>query len=498
MIQVALCILAVSSQPQSAQVDSLIAKLGTKDSFTAMKSLADIGAPAVPALVNVVKASKGAASAEAVSILSKIKDPRGIDAAILAYSGKDEDLARMAVESLPYYRSAKANDFLVAQLGKWKKGAPSPVPGAIAVVGPSISTKVLPLISSPNRGVRIEALQAIGYLNTPIPAAQLDSSLTDSDSEVKVTALFALMSFNDITVPESAIALLKDTNPEVRRAVLDLLSVNGTRAHTQKVLSLLEDSDESIVGSAIYTLGWMKDPLALPALQKLESHSKHGQAAKDSIKQITKWNPQNETLMHAQFLLEDGTSAKAAAEYFNSLSKPDLEARMKAAMDAATPGKLDMTALAYASANYEINPKDSVALMKKSLGPELDSDPDAWSYTPTALKKLFLRRPSAWLLEEIYSTSGDGDIAEDLEDAIGEIARKQMRMSLQVAAKRKEGIQSLAETLSLQVDMSSLDVEEEIVATLSKLAADSDKPLAALAKQALEKFKKVRRDNWLL
>ncbi len=233
------------------QVAPLIEKL-TDNDFRVRHDAADaivkIGSPAVPFLIEALKAENKQVRWRAASALGEIgaEASSAVPALIAALQDEDEYIRRIAAYAL----------------GK---------------IGPEASAAVPDLITAlqhPDRSFRLVATNALGKIGPEASAAVPDliAALQDADAEVRLNAASALGRIG--TAPETTIpaliSALQDEDKYVRQGAADGLGRFGAKAKTAvpALITALQDKNKYVrlnAASALGRIGIEAKP-AIPAL----------------------------------------------------------------------------------------------------------------------------------------------------------------------------------------------------------------------------------------
>jgi HEAT repeat protein len=120
------------------------------------------------------------------------------------------------------------------------------------------------LDTSPPDAVRLSAVTALGRIGDPRALEALVGSMKDPLSVVKKRAADALAAIGEPAV-EPLVELLGDADPEVQDLAADALVRIGV-ASVEPLTNVLKGSDPDRRWNAVYALGAIGDPAAVPAL----------------------------------------------------------------------------------------------------------------------------------------------------------------------------------------------------------------------------------------
>lgn len=232
-------------------VEPLIKALGDKRGQVcraAAEALVKIGKPAIESLVKTCAkgSSRGDSYYPALWILSRIKDPQGIDALIKALDDENPNIRQMVAEALGEMRDAKA---------------------------------VQPLIKALSASIpwgREKVAEALGKLKDARALEPLISALQDKEYEVRKQAAVALGEIGSDKAVEALVRVLSSSN--IRdSAALALGKIRSANA-VEPLIKALEDEDADVRAAAAWALGDIKDPKAVEPLIKALNDSDYKMA----------------------------------------------------------------------------------------------------------------------------------------------------------------------------------------------------------------------------
>jgi putative membrane-bound dehydrogenase-like protein len=202
----------------------------------ALREVAMIGAPTLPALNESLKSDSVTARRNAVWALSRIDGPEARAATRVAFGDKDASVRQVAVNGAGLHRDADA------------------------------LTQLLTISKSDTPPIRRDAATALGRIGkTDAVPALFDSLRGNVDRFLEHALLFALIRIHD---RPSSLAALKDPSPAVRRAALIALDqMDGGELSAELVTPLLDPADPSLQQTALNVIlahpAWAKELLGL-------------------------------------------------------------------------------------------------------------------------------------------------------------------------------------------------------------------------------------------
>jgi HEAT repeat protein len=126
---------------------------------------------------------------------------------------------------------------------------------ALAALGPTAVSPLLPLLGSDDKGARRWAARALGGIRDPQAVDPLENLLEDIRSEVRRTAALALGEIGDPRALKSLIKALANRDLETRRAAAEALGALGSQSATDALAASVGDQSELVQLSAIGALG---------------------------------------------------------------------------------------------------------------------------------------------------------------------------------------------------------------------------------------------------
>jgi len=122
-------------------------------------------------------------------------------------------------------------------------------------------------IQDANKGVRDTACRSLLSIGGPGAARAVVEYVASREIVTRNLATDLLVKIGEPGVP-ALLPYLRDTDHDVRKAVVDVLGLIGPAVPVTPVKDLLADDDSNVVVSAVEALGNMRNPGAVPALEK--------------------------------------------------------------------------------------------------------------------------------------------------------------------------------------------------------------------------------------
>jgi len=198
-------------------VDPLIATLGSDHLCAeARDALVGIGAPAVEALIAVLKDGNWKMRDEAASLLGRIGDARAVEPLVVALEDEDKDVRRVAARALGWLGDSRAVEPL-------KHALPSPdgateraaADALVAIWSPAVDPLIAAL-KSKHQPVRVSAAEALGKLGDVRAVAPLIAAL--EDGTLGLEAVEALGKLGDSRAVEPIVAVMIAAAPNAARS----------------------------------------------------------------------------------------------------------------------------------------------------------------------------------------------------------------------------------------------------------------------------------------
>jgi len=248
----------------------------THVSTKASWALEQIGKPAVPSLLALLRNKDGFLRQRAILALGEIRDARAIDPLLRALD--DEDYIReSAASALGHIQDPKAVEPLISLLGK----EPFDVMSALGEIGDQRAVAhLIPLLKHEEKYMQQHAAFALAEIADRRALKPLLALLDDESVEVRTAAVNAIGEFRDLATVEPLAKLLNDV--DVRRwdknvvfrhqVISSLVMIGGPRA--AKVLrAAAMDQNDVLRLHAEHAVDCFKTPEALALHRARGAHS---------------------------------------------------------------------------------------------------------------------------------------------------------------------------------------------------------------------------------
>ena len=244
----------------SAELHEQIIRLYSRDATERAEAASRLGkmttgaTPAVPYLIRLLQddtpvqlshylgggyssSTETTPAEEASRALAQIGSP-AVNALLLALKDPHPNVRRLAAKALGQIGELSSVDFLIDAL------------------------------NDPDRGVRATAAIALGNYRHPKAAQKIMDAYPHANASTRADMVFALAHINDILAVPFLIQQAKDPNPDVRAAIMLALGKLRDGRAVPTLLIGLEDSDEITRANAAYALGAYYSPVVIDALIK--------------------------------------------------------------------------------------------------------------------------------------------------------------------------------------------------------------------------------------
>jgi serine/threonine-protein kinase len=204
-------------------------------------ALAEIGGPrVVDAVVSLIRDEDEEIRRTAIEILNACKDERAVEHLIAATDDEDWWVRERAIDALCQIGSPKALPKLESMLGKDPKTDTVVIRALTKLGNAQHITKIVPLLRSPQRDIRIEAIKALSHLADETHAESIRNVLNkikDSDS-------------GEATIINSADRALKELDDRFSMTVLAENKRAEKIAENTKTMLVEDDDLEKLLAEA--------------------------------------------------------------------------------------------------------------------------------------------------------------------------------------------------------------------------------------------------------
>ena len=128
---------------------------------------------------------------------------------------------------------------------------------------------LLRFIKDPHKMVRQAAVEGLGEMKVPVPAAPLVALLRDNDLLVQTRAIETLIKINDPSSVRELLGVLQDESEHARRAAVEVLNAIGDTSAIKDLLQAMKDQDWWVRVRAADALGAIGGPKVIDAVLTL-------------------------------------------------------------------------------------------------------------------------------------------------------------------------------------------------------------------------------------
>jgi HEAT repeat protein len=256
----------------ASAVEMLIDSLKGSVRWYAILALGEIGDPrAVEPLIACLRDASPFVRQVAANALGKIKDSRAVEPLVDALSDPDETVRKNAVQALVEIGSFPAIEQFITMLGDPSEEVRMLAVRALVEIG---APAVEMLIDSLKGNVRWYAILALGEIGDPRAVEPLIACLRDTSPFVRQVAANALGKIKDSRAVEPLVDALRDPDGTVRKNAAEALGKSSCLQAVDPLINALRDRNEAVKESAAEALGQLGDTRAVKPLIELLYTSK--------------------------------------------------------------------------------------------------------------------------------------------------------------------------------------------------------------------------------
>ena len=199
----------------------------------------------------------------------------------------DQEIRRNAVAALGRMRDPIAYRALLNALRDDYRPVRIEAIQALGALGePSCVNSLQWTLNDPDPTVRIQAIWALRQIGGPDIVKPLILSMADKEKEVRIKAVEAVISIGEAALAELRKAI-SGRNQLVRQNVINVLGRTKQQKMVPEIIRALDDPAATVRENAVWALGNIGDPRAVPNLEKMRSR----RAAKSlrAIKEGPNW-----------------------------------------------------------------------------------------------------------------------------------------------------------------------------------------------------------------
>ncbi len=253
-------------------VPALIRCLNHKDEDVrqyTLIALKNIGAPAVPALIERLSDDNYYLRRNVAYVLGKIKDVSAVPALLGALEGEDKQMRCYAAEAFRGFGAPA----VPALLNYLKDGDEHVQRTATRALGVIKDVSAVPALIEylKDKNVRLHAAEALGWIGDRSAVPALLKDLNDEDKQVRCSAAWALGEIKDPSAVPALIERLSDDEHYVRCLAAEALAKIGDASSIPAIVERLKDENAYVQRYAVEALEKIGDASAVPALTALRA-----------------------------------------------------------------------------------------------------------------------------------------------------------------------------------------------------------------------------------
>ena len=219
--------------------------------------------------------------------VQKLVASGNIDGLINAARFNDPEIRRSAVTAMGQMRDHRVYHALLNALRDESRAIRIEAIIALGKIrGPSFINSLLWSLNDTDPTVRINAIWALGQIGGQEVVKPLILSMADSEKQVRIKAVETVISMIDTAIPELKKAIT-GRNQLIRQNVINVLGKTNQMDLVPELIHALGDPVTTVRENAIWALGNLGDPRAVPCLEKI--HSKRAAKSLRLIKEGTNW-----------------------------------------------------------------------------------------------------------------------------------------------------------------------------------------------------------------
>ncbi|MDD5436422.1 MAG: HEAT repeat domain-containing protein, partial [Candidatus Omnitrophica bacterium] len=250
--------------------------------LSALKSwdnLVEIGKPAIPRLIDLLRDENPYIRESAVIALGKIGDPVALPPLLKVLEQEPLGSAQWnsdrrgnicdAVKEAIVKMGKQGEPLIVEALTSENYSIKSAAPEILAAIDPSAMALIAKNINDEAQSIRLSTIRGLGIIGSPEAVDLLAKALEDKDGYVKREALKAILSAKDKKrAAEILSKFLDDEDDDMRKAAAEALGEAEDAQAIQSLIGMMDDKDLRVREAAISSLRKIK-----PAPQLLEGLS---------------------------------------------------------------------------------------------------------------------------------------------------------------------------------------------------------------------------------
>jgi HEAT repeat protein len=257
-------------------------------------ALAEIGEPAVPPLMKLIRSPVEAVQQNAASVLVRVGGP-SVDSLILLLQEKDKVLRRLAVWALGEISDVRAIEPMIGLMKDWDPGVRTAAINTLTRMWGPVVDPLLELLKDWSAQVRISAVEALGRMRDRRAIVPIAGMLSHKEPDVREAAAEALSSIGGDGVAKALIEPLSQGRIETRTAACDVFKRLGESAVPTLATILRQGTESKLRATVARILGEMGHRSSIKALlSALNDEDTDVRLAVSSALTLMNWRPGSE------------------------------------------------------------------------------------------------------------------------------------------------------------------------------------------------------------
>lgn len=203
--------------------------------------------------------------------IQKLTLKNDIEGLIRAAGNPDPDIRRNAISALGQFRESKVTSTLIHHLKDDDRSVRLECVMILGKFRDPVSIQSLEqALNGSDPLYRINVLWALGQIGGNQVLRPIIRSMGDRDKSVRVKAVEIVTRMGKTAYPELRKAI-RGRNPLIRRNTINVLGRMKATDFVPFIIAALSDPDPTVRKNAIWALGVLQDPRAVPALERIRS-----------------------------------------------------------------------------------------------------------------------------------------------------------------------------------------------------------------------------------
>ena len=213
--------------------------------------------------------------------IQKLVATNNVQGLIKATRNLDPEIRRQSVAALGAYKGSNVYTALLKTLRDEERSVRIESIFSLGKLRERSSVKSLEwMLNDRDPVIRMNILWALGQIGGKDIIRPMIHAMGDADKNVRMRSVDTLSRMVKLAIPDLTHAM-KGNNPLIRRNVINVLGRSKNRDLVPEIIRSLDDPVTSVRENAIWALGEIGDPRAVPLLERLKNPK-----AKYSLKQV--------------------------------------------------------------------------------------------------------------------------------------------------------------------------------------------------------------------